>query len=195
MQEQLPHVKLADEVLENVYSFIYLGSKVAGDGDPIIPVKHRIEVAWGCYGNYRTLFKNTKLSTNLRLRLYAAIVGSTMLHGSSAWLTTKKVTKIINGVNSKMISQITKQSIHQEAKHPSFDLVALLMKRRWSWSYLGHILRMDNTRTVRRFLLELSPARKPLYEGSLPEHIPFETVDEAVMFANDRKQWNDILRF
>ena len=158
-QAELPQVTLGNQTLENVYSFVYLGSEVAGDGDPTIPVKHRTNVAWGRFGEYRRVLINTKLSINIRLRLYSAIVGSTMLHGSSAWIANKNTRKTINGVNSKMLSLISKRSIQDEARDPSLNTVSLMMKRRWS--YLGHLLRLDESRTVRRFLLELSPERKP----------------------------------
>ena len=164
-QAELPHVTLGNQTLENVYSFVYLGSEVAGDGDPTIPVKHRTNVAWGRFGEYRRVLTNTKLSINIRLRLYSAIVGSTMLQGSSAWIANENTRKTINGVNSKMLSLISKRSIHDEARDPSLNTVSLMMKRRWS--YLGHLLRLDESRTVRRFLLELSPERKPFEEGTL----------------------------
>ena len=193
MQQELPHVKLGNDSLENVYSFVYLGSDIAADGDPNVPVKHRTDVAWGKFGDYRTVLTNAKLSVDLRLRLFAPIVGSTMLYGSSAWFTIKQVKKKINGVNSKMLSQITRRSIHEEAKSPTFNAVKAMMHRRWS--YLGHILRMDTSRSVRRFLLELSPSEKPFPEGSLLEQIPFQTVDEAVLAAQDRKRWTETFNF
>ena len=111
-QAELPHVTLGNQTLENVYSFVYLGSEVAGDGDPTIPVKHRTNVAWGRFGEYRRVFTNTKLSISIHLRLYSAIVGSTMLLGSSAWIANENTRKTINGVNSKMLSLISKRSIH-----------------------------------------------------------------------------------
>ena len=189
-QEELPHVMLGNETLENVYSFVYLGSELAADGDPTVPVKHRTDVAWGRFGEYRQVLTSTKLNVNVRLRLYSVIVGSTMLYGSSAWIVNKKIRKTVNGVSSKMLSQISNRSIHAEAKEPSMNITDLMMHRRWS--YLGHLLRMGETRTVRRFLLELSPKQKPFDEGSLLDQIPFETVDEAVAAAQDRKRWTEL---
>lgn len=46
-QHGLPRVKLGDKFLENVYSFVYLGSEIAGDGDPLVPVKHITNIVWG----------------------------------------------------------------------------------------------------------------------------------------------------
>ena len=59
-----------------------------------------------------------------------------------------------------MLSSITKNTIHEEAKNPSFNEIEQVKNRRKS--YLGHhLLCMDENRTVRRFLLELSPAERP----------------------------------
>ena len=188
-QQELPRVMLGNEYLENVYAFVYLGSEVAGDGDPLIPAKHRTDIAWGRFADYRPVLTSTKLGVSLRLRLFVAIVGSTMLHGSSAWFAVDQVKRMINGVNSKLTSQITKRTIHQEAKHPSYDIISAMLQRRWS--YLGHILRMDEDRTVRRFLLELSPTSAPFPAGSLLEQMPFETVEEAVTVAHNRERWRE----
>jgi len=58
-----------------------------------------------------------------------------------------------------MLSSITKNTIHKEAKNPSFNVIEHVKNRKKS--YLGHLLHMDENRTVRRFLLELSPAERP----------------------------------
>jgi len=46
-----------------------------------------------------------------------------MAYGSSAWMFTDSMRKKINGVNSKMLAQITRRTFHDEAKTPSFDTV------------------------------------------------------------------------
>ena len=69
-----------------------------------------------------------------------------MTHASDAWIFTSQMKKKINGVNSKMLSQITKRTIHEEARQPSFDTVSHVLDRRWV--YLGHILRLDQHRAL-----------------------------------------------
>ena len=192
-QDDFPHVMLGNQQLDNVYSFVYLGSEIAGDGDPDIPVKHRTDIGWGRFGEYRKVLTSTKLNVSCRIRLFAALVGSTILHGSSAWITTDQVKRKINGVSSKMLSQITKRSIHEEARSPTFDIVTLMKKRRWS--YLGHILRMEDSRMVKRFLTELSPREAPFPTGSLLEPSPYDTLEETALAAQDRKHWTELFRF
>ena len=186
-QKSLPKVKLHNEYLENVFSFEYLGAEMAADGDPLITIQHRCDKAWNCFSNYRTVLTTTKLPVSLRLRLYSTIVVTKMTYGSSAWMFTKEMKKKLNGVNSKMLSQITKRSIHDEARQPSFHVVNYVLERRRS--YLGHILRMEEDRALRRFLLELSPSEKPFIPGSLLADTSYDTVEEIVNAAADRDTW------
>ena len=52
-QSTLDTVKIDDVELDNVYSFIYLGAEIAGDGDQEVTAKHRCDIAWGRYGEYK----------------------------------------------------------------------------------------------------------------------------------------------
>ena len=122
-QKTLEKVSISDEELENVYKFVYLGAAVAGDGDPEVTIQNRINIAWGSFNNYRKCLTSTKLSTRTRLGLYRSLVVTQMTHASDAWIFTTQMKKKINGVNSKMLSQITKRTIHEEAREPSFDTV------------------------------------------------------------------------
>ena len=121
------------------------------------------------------------------MRLYIAIVVSTMIYGSTAWLFTDEIKRKLNGVNSKMVSHITKRSIHDEAREPTFDIISHVLKRRWS--YLGHLLRMDENRIVHRSIIELSPSVAPFIPGSLLDDTPYETVQEMKDVAANRDTW------
>ena len=110
-----------------------------------------------------------------------------MTHGSCAWTMTDNVRKMVNGVNSKMLSLITKQTIHQEARDPTYDVIEHIMQQRWQ--YLGHVLRMDSSRTLKRFLLELSPCGSLYRRGSLLDDTNFVNVETMMEVAADRRQW------
>ena len=130
------------------------------------------------------MLTSTKLSVNLRLRLYVAIVVSTMTYGSEAWLFTDEIKRNVNHTNSKMLAAITNRTIHDEAKAPSYDVVSNILKRRRS--YLGHVLRMDDNRTVKRYLLELSPDQAPFVAGSLLNDTDYRTKAEIIQHAVKR---------
>ena len=138
LQSTLEKVSIGTDELENVYSFIYLGAEIAADGDQSVTVKHRIGIAWGSFNEYRKTLTSTKLPVSMRIRLYIVLVAQTMIYGSSAWILTEKARKTVNGANSKFLSQITKRSIHEEARNPSFDIIDFVMTRRWTylWTYI-----------------------------------------------------------
>ena len=186
-QNSLPKVMMGDKELDNTYAMIYLEAEVAGDGDQQVTFKHRRDIAWGKFNEYRTPLTTSKLSINLRIRLYSALVVQTMIYGSSAWLLDTKLKKNLNGVSSKMLTSITKRSIHEEASSPTFDIVDHVLKRRKS--YLGHILRLDPERGVRRYLLELNPDTTPFVPGSLLADTSFDTVEDMIEAAQDRLEW------
>ena len=180
-------VKIGNEDLENVYRFVYLGAEIPSDGDPEIPVKHRCDIVWGRFSEYQKTLMATKLPFDMRTRLFNSLIAFSMTYSCEAWMMTPKINQKVNGVNSKMLSLITNRSIHDEAKTPTFDIENHIMDCRWD--YLGHILRMDPNRALRRFLLELS-LREALYtKGSLLSDSNFQTVGEMIEAAEDRDRW------
>ncbi len=93
-----------------------------------------------------------KLSKSLRLRIFSSCVVSTLLYGCEAWKLTGQVRRMLNATGSKMLSKISGRRIADEAREPSIDIVLRARDQRWNW--LGHILRMDERRTVRQALLQ-----------------------------------------
>ena len=185
--KSLPKVKMGDKELENTYSFVYLGAEIPGDGDQSVTLKHRSDIAWVRFNEYRTVLTSTKLPVHLRIRLYIALIICTLVYGASAWLFDEKIRRSLNGINSKMLSAITGRSIHEEASEPTYDVVHHVLDRRKA--YLGHILRMEPDRAVRRYLLELNPSAVPFVPGSLLDDTEYETVEEAIAAAQDRVRW------
>ena len=129
-QSTFEKVKIGNEELDNVYTFNYLGAEIPSDRDVEIPVKHRCDVAWGRFGEYNKTLLSAKLPVGMKLRLYIQLIVSTMTYSAETWSMVDKNKKKLNNVNSKMLSLITKRSIHDEARSPSFDIVKHIMKRR-----------------------------------------------------------------
>ena len=86
VQEKYEKVKIGEEELENVFTFVYLGAEVPADGDPVIPVKHRCDIAWGRFGEYSKTLMSAQLPVSLRCRLYNSLISSsTLAYGFVAW--------------------------------------------------------------------------------------------------------------
>ena len=187
-QATLDKVKIGTEELENVYSFTYLGAATPADGNHEVPVQHRINIAWGAFNDHRKSLTTAKLPTALRTSLYRAVVVSTMAYGSEAWMFTDQMRRKVNGINSKMLSQITRRTIHEEARSPAFNTVEHVLSRRWE--YLGHILRLDENRALKQIAINIAPDF-PYQEGSLLSDTSFRSIAETKEAAQDRAKWRE----
>ena len=95
----------------------------------------------------------------------------------------------INGWNARCLSILSGRTIHEEARWPSVDLVSALRVRRLSW--LGHILRRDDTRLTKRVLML---SQQPYRDGSLlMDAPPHASMDELLEIAQDRDEWTNIV--
>ena len=115
-----------------------------------------------------------------------------MSHSCEAWQITTRGQQKINGVNSKILSLITKNTIHHEAKYPTFDAVDYILKLRHE--FLGHILRMDPNRSLKRFTIELNSRTAPFRAGSLLSETLFQDMDNAIEAAENRTEWRNNYR-
>ncbi len=57
-------------VLENVYSFEYLGSRLQGDGDDEADVRYRMDIVQAAFVSLPHIWMYHRLSRNMKLRLY-----------------------------------------------------------------------------------------------------------------------------
>ena len=142
----------------------------------------------------RHIWKSGHLHQRLKMRLYVAAVCSVMTYGAEAWLLNEETRRALNGANSKMVSSITKRSVHDEARSEgkTYDVVAGVRAKRMRW--LGQILQMDESRM-------LSQAVKTMYDnkrdGDLlmdaPETSNWEEL-RAMVKADKGKEWQQFVR-
>ena len=60
------------------------------------------------------------------------------------------------------------------------------------WVYLGHILRLDQHRALKKFLIELSLKEQPFFEVSLFADTNIRSIDEMLEAAANRKLWREL---
>ena len=161
-----PPVVMEGESLETVYQFDYLGCRFTSDGDDAADLRHRMAIAGERSRGLDHLWRDNHLPRSLKLRLYAASVSLTLMHGSEAWMLTPRALATLNGFNSRQLHRITGRSYREEAPKPLYDLLTAV--RRWRHHWLGHILQMPADRLVRRAVLVLGKRAGPPYQpGSL----------------------------
>ena len=191
VEEKRPHVTLDNTEIENVHSFTYLGSCFQADGDDMADVKHRINIAQAIFNGLHHLWRDCRLPTSMKMRLYKTAVCSSLTHACEAWDMTDTVLRTLNGFNSRCLSAIFKCDIHEMAANPPFDLIITIRRRRLR--FLGHILRMEPDRLVRRTILALTKGGTDYPKGSLFMDVENSTLEELVRLAQDRYSWNLIV--
>ena len=169
-------VEIDNNVLGNVYSFEYLGSRLQGDGDDEADVRYRMDIAQAAFASLSHLWTDHRLSRNLKLRLYNLCVCSTLTHSCEAWNLTKTVSQILNGFNSRCLHIITGEEYRVTAVSPAYNLLLSVRQRRLR--YLGHLLRLPHDSFVRRTLiLSHGGWRQPLPRRELLHGLPGFTTE------------------
>ena len=161
----LDQVHVGNTALENMHSLEYFGAKLQCDGSDEADVLHRMAIAQTTFVSLSNIWANHQLSRALKLRTYQLAVCSTLTHYSEAWTLTTAVMRCINGFNSRCMHVITDQDYRHTTTAPVFDLLRATRQRRLR--YLGHILRMPESRVVRCALMALTGSGTQYPEGSL----------------------------
>ena len=186
-ENELPHVILEGQQLENVYSFEYLGSRIQCDGDETADVEHRMAIAQNVFNSLIHMWADHRLPMSMKLRLYKSAVCSSFTHACEAWKFTDPVRKMINGFNSRCLAHITGKAFAVTATHPDFDLVTAITKRRLRFA--GHILRMSPDRLLRRSFIAYVKSSHPPPVGSLLHNCAGMTFDQILKLSQNRRAW------
>ena len=117
-------------------------------------IKCRIGQATGTFNRLKPIWRSNKYSMPLMLRLFNSNVLSILLYASECWEINTQLEKRIlafeNMILRRMLNtnwqqKIIDAEIRRKTGQPS---VIELLKRRW-WKYLGHVLRMKESRLPR----------------------------------------------
>ena len=81
----LDKLSIGDDILENVLTFEYLGSRLQCDEDDQVDVRHRTDIAQAAFRSLSRLWTDHRLSRETKLRLYKLFVCSSLTHCCTAW--------------------------------------------------------------------------------------------------------------
>ena len=79
--------------LEQVNSFIYLGSMFTSDGRCVQGVRPRISIAKSAFTSLEKVLKSRDIKLKLRIRVLKCYAWSTLLYGSETWTLTSDLMK------------------------------------------------------------------------------------------------------
>ena len=131
LQKQLGEVHCEGYLLEleNVYNFNYLGSDSQADGDHKHAAIVRMGLAKSVLGNMMKIWKSDQAQP-AKLNLFGAAVVSVMTRGFESWCLDDSLLSTLRGWNARCLAHIIGNSISDECRNPTFDLIATLKCRR-----------------------------------------------------------------
>jgi hypothetical protein len=194
LQEAAGAVMLGEKRLENVFNFGYLGFNFQADGNRRPAMDQRMAIAKSRFGALHEIWRDTKLPTSAKVRIYACAVVSVLTYGNEIWRLDTKTLASLRGWNARCLAAMTGRGFRDETVDPTFDLISRLRARRLRWA--GHILRMEEPNLMRRVLLaSVDLGLEGKAQGGILADAPaFESVEQLLLLAQDKKEWRETVR-
>jgi len=129
---------LGYENIEDLESFVYLGSKVTKDEGTAQDVVQRIQKANGAFVQLYPVWRNNKISIRTKLRIFRSNVKTVLLYGSETWKvakhTTSKLQVFVNRclriLNIHWPEVISNEELWRRAEETEISVQI----RRWKWN-------------------------------------------------------------
>ena len=188
--------------VEEVSEFCYLGSVIAEDGSCAKGIRIRLGKANSTFGRLLNIWKNKGLATKIKIRLYEALVMSTLLYGAETWPMTVANMKRLEAAHHrwqrKILGIVWRDKITnvEVRRRTGMDkLEDIIRRRRLQW--LGHVYRMEQERIPKQ-TLNWSPAGKrkrgrPRMNWTTTVKKDLESIgmtwEEAEIATEDRTVW------
>ena len=150
-------IMLEGEALEEVDSFVYLGSVVDKQGGTDADVKIRIGKARAAFQQLKNVWVSNNLGSKLKVRIFNAMVKPVLLYGAETWRTTAvnltRIQSFINNCLRRILrihwpDKISNQELWQRTKQKPIE--EEILQKRWRW--IGHTLRKPAPNTTKQAL-------------------------------------------
>ena len=154
-----PSINIDGSELKNVDQFKYLGSIMSSDGTHSKEIESRINKVSQPLGRLRfRVMDNWNIKLSTKLKVYKAVVLTSLLYGWETWTLYRKQIKQLEGFHMRSLRRIiiyirwqdkvTNLQVLDRANAVSIE--ALLFKAQLRWT--GHVIRMDASRMPRQIL-------------------------------------------
>ena len=134
------------ETMETVRDFIFLGSKITGDGDCSHEIKRHLPLGRKVMTNLDSIFKSRDITLLTKVRLVKAMVFPVVMYGCESWAVKRAEHQRIDAfelwcwrrlLRVPWTARRSNQSILKEIG-PEYSLEGLMLKPKVQ--YFGHLL-------------------------------------------------------
>ena len=146
--------------IDQVRSFIYLGTIVNGNNTQEEEIRERIAKRNKAFYAYKVLFKSNLVSTKSKLQLYWSVIRSTVVYGCETSVLEESIIQKLFMFERKILRKIfgptkeangirrikTNKELDELIKHR--NIINYVKAQRLSW--FGHTNRMPETSIVKR---------------------------------------------
>lgn len=147
-----PHIDIDGYPLNSVEHFTYLGSVISNDATTAKDVDNRIAKASSSFGRLqKRVWRSHSLRLDTKVKAYRAVVITTLLYGSEAWVLYRKQVRLLEWFHQRCLRNIMgikwqdyviNEEVTDRASMTSIE--AMLMVRQLRWA--GHVSRMEDSR-------------------------------------------------
>ena len=155
---QEPHITVKGQTLQAVDKFTYLGSTLSRDVSVDAEVNNRIAKASAAFGRLRgNVWERRGLSLTTKLKVYRAVVLTTLLYACETWTVYSRHCKRLNHFHLSCLRKLL--HIRWQDRVPDTEVLrqaglstihTLLQKAQARWA--GHMVRMSDSRIPKQLL-------------------------------------------
>ena len=128
-EDSRPHFTIVGYPIDNLHSFVYLGSKAQCDGDIMADVQNRMNITQAAFSSLSNLWNDHRLPLSMQIRMYNTAVCFTLTHACKSWDLNPDLAKYVISFNSRCIHIITGKSYSEIATNPDHNLLLEICKR------------------------------------------------------------------
>src|SRR3984885_2110199 len=199
-------IMIENKEIEVVDTFCYLGSSMKADSSCDEEIRVRIGKANTAFGRLEKIWKTSGLSIKIKIRLYEAVVVSTLLYGAETWPMSVVNGKRLEAAHHRWLRRILHVSWRDKVKNDTIRRITgqetmenIIRKRRLRW--MGHVIRMDEARIAKQVMNWKPEGRRGRgrprknWPGTIKEDLKCMdmTLEEATQLAVNREEWRSCI--
>ena len=193
---------LHGEEIEEIGSFVYLGSTITTQANCMDEVNKRLCMARNTVQKMTSIWKSRAVSKELKLRIVRATAFAVATYGSESWTFSKKVTKKVEAFEMwayrRLLRVSWKDHKTNERILEELQTRRMLMKqlRKRKLSYFGHTMR--RTSLEKTIMQGITPGRRMrgrparTWEADITDWSG-SSLGEATRTAENRDTWRNIM--